>query len=216
MPCFTTYTCERCGYCASGEEAFSLHLRIAHNAGMDIDLSERRGSVRARRLTPYHRCPYRCPFCRNRFTAAALRTHHIALAHRNSHRAAAFLASTLGAPTRYDGGGSQQGVQGPTISIQQFGSRIVTTMTFPNDVQVRSSSATGGDNDQSFTKVDSPGQNVKADPARKDCPVCFDEYDASEHVFYPCGHSLCQACFTSWKSACRRRTNRCPVCQEPY
>ncbi len=208
MPVFT---CRICGFNTAREANFTRHLRVHFNqtprAGR-TQRSERRGA-------------FPCPFCRNSYAAVALRDRHILRAHwttlhgGGSSRSPGVLVN-ITSSTRDDGGSSQQGVQAPAVSVQQLGSHTVTTTTFSNGAQFRSSSATGGDNHQSSTKVDSPGQNVRADPARKDCPVCLDEFDVSEHVFYPCGHSVCRACFRSWDSECRHGTNRCPLCRHPY
>ncbi len=203
---FFTYECDTCGHRTRGEEPFIRHLRITHNVNINVN-----GGSNAVRT----RGPYRCCLCINlSFASVALLDQHLLLAHGAEPLLLATKANPLLVPISHDGGSSQQGLQPPAISVQELGSRTVTTITFPNGVQVRWSSS--GDSDQSFTRVDLPGQNVRADPARKDCPVCLDEYDVSEHVFYPCGHSACRACFRNWESARTRNRSQCPLCREPY
>ena len=165
----------------------------------------------------------RCTLCRRSFVSLALYHRHLMVAHciPPSIPGQLMLARNQSAMGHYEPDRtamgplqSQQAVQAPTTSIQTTGSYIVTTTTFSNGVRIRSSSATNDDNNPPFRKIDSPDQNIRANPAHKECPVCYVECDVSGHVFYPCSHSLCQDCFNKWNDL--PQVNRCPVCRQPY
>ncbi len=105
-------------------------------------------------------------------------------------------------------------LQPPAINSQQTASHTLTTMAFSNGVRVRASSTTDDDSNQPAIRVDSPHHSTGVDSTQKECPVCFMNVEKSEHVFYPCTHSLCQTCFNKWEKS--SVINRCPICRQPY
>ncbi len=105
-------------------------------------------------------------------------------------------------------------LQPPAINSQKVANHNLTTMTFSNGVRVRASSTTDDDSNQPAIRVDSPHHSTGVDSTQKECPVCFMNVEKSEHVFYPCTHSLCQSCFNEWEKS--SAINQCPICRQPY